>query len=58
LVCLEEQRVPYCGDYLEANTWSKKEQDMYAHFAAKRQRMQRREAANIRAWIEHREMGQ
>jgi len=57
IACWIDLLVPYCGDYLEANTWSKKEQDMYAHFAAKRQRMEQRESANIRAWIEHREMG-
>jgi len=57
IACWIDLLVPYCGDYREANTWSKKERDTYAHFAAKRQRMQQRESANIRAWIEHREMG-
>ena len=34
IACWIDLLVPYCGDYTESNTWSKQEQDFYAHFAA------------------------
>lgn len=52
IACWIDLLVPYCGDYTEANTWSEKEQQLYAHFAAKRARMEDREREDIRAWIE------
>jgi len=53
IACWIDLLVPYCGDYTEANVWSKQERDFYAHFAAKRERMEDLERANVRAWIEH-----
>ncbi|HUT12380.1 MAG TPA: hypothetical protein VMY42_17915 [Thermoguttaceae bacterium] len=53
LACWIDLLVPYCGDYTEAHAWSQKEQEQYAHFAAKRKRMEEQEQANIREWIEN-----
>ena len=58
IACWIDLLVPYCGQYTEANTWSQKELDSYAHFAAKRQRMEDAERANIRALIEYRSTGE
>ena len=52
LACWIDLLVPYCGDYLEANTWSAQDHELYARFAAKRERLEQIERANIRAWIE------
>ncbi len=52
IACWIDLLVPYCGDYTEAHAWTPDEQDFYAHFAAKRRRMENLEQANIRAWIE------
>jgi len=49
LACWIDLLVPYCGDYLEANAWSKKDRDRWDHFAAKRARMERQEQAVLRA---------
>ena len=40
IACWIDLLVPYCGDYLEANAWSKAELAMYARALAKRQRLQ------------------
>jgi hypothetical protein len=52
LACWIDMLVPYCGDYLEANTWSESDRKMYAHFAAKRERMETAESEAIEALIE------
>ncbi|MHC4399202.1 MAG: HzsA-related protein [Planctomycetota bacterium] len=52
IACWIDLLVPYCGDYTEANAWSEKDRSFYAHFAAKRQRMEAFERANIEAWID------
>ena len=43
--------VPFCGDFLEANTWSKAELARYGHFLDKRTRMEKIEQHNIEEWI-------
>ncbi len=58
IACWIDLLVPYCGDYTEAHAWSQAEQDFYAHFAAKRRRMESLERANIRAWIQQQAIGQ
>jgi hypothetical protein len=41
--------VPFCGDYVEANTWSPEEMEKYEHFLAKRKRLAAEEQATINA---------
>jgi hypothetical protein len=43
--------VPYCGDYVEANTWTDTERQKYEHFAAKRQRLAVQEQENLAAGL-------
>ena len=43
--------VPFCGDYLEANIWNEAEQQKYAHFLAKRKRLEAQERETIQALI-------
>ena len=57
IACWIDLLIPYCGDYTEAHAWTDKEQALYAHFTAKRQRMEDQERANIRAWIEYQATG-
>ena len=49
IACWIDLLVPYCGDYLEANAWSKKELAFYERFAAKRRRQEEIERASIEA---------
>jgi hypothetical protein len=51
IACWIDLLVPFCGDYLEANTWSKDDMKKYSHFLDKRKRMQEVEDRNIREWI-------
>ena len=44
---------PYCGDYIEANTWTAAEQEKYQRYAQKRERLAAEEGANIAAWLRH-----
>lgn len=44
--------VPFCGDYTEANAWTKQEIGMYAHFLKKRERMAQMERKNIKVWVD------
>ena len=50
LACWIDLQVPFCGDYQEANTWNDEEQKKYAHFLAKRRRMEEIERRNIAEW--------
>jgi len=52
IACWIDLLVPYCGDYWEANAWSKKEREFYARAVAKRKRWEAVERANIQAWID------
>jgi len=52
--CWIDLLVPYCGDYLEANTWSPQERDLYARIAERRKQMEDEERANLRKLIEPR----
>ncbi|MFH0945920.1 MAG: hypothetical protein V2A76_12035, partial [Planctomycetota bacterium] len=54
IACWIDLLVPYCGDYLEHNTWSEEELRFYARFAKKRGRQEEQERENIRALIEKR----
>jgi hypothetical protein len=47
--------VPFCGDYVEANTWTPQELEKYQHYAAKRERLAAADRANIAAWLRHSE---
>lgn len=51
IACWIDLLVPYCGDYLESNAWSKQDLDFYARALAKRQRWEEVEEANIKAMI-------
>ena len=51
MACWIDLLVPFCGDYLEANTWSKAELQVYSHFLDKRKRMEEIEQRNIKEWI-------
>jgi hypothetical protein len=51
IACWIDLLVPFCGDYLEANTWSKAELARYGHFLDKRTRMEQIEQHNIEEWI-------
>ena len=49
LACWIDLLVPYCGDYTEANAWSDEEQRRYAHFLAKRRKIEALERQSIQA---------
>ena len=51
LACWIDLLVPFCGDYTEAAAWTDEEKAMYAHFLAKRRRMEAEERRNIEAWL-------
>jgi hypothetical protein len=51
IACWIDLAVPFCGDYLEANIWSKDDMAKYLHFLDKRKRMEEVEQRNIREWI-------
>lgn len=51
IACWIDLLVPYCGDYLEANTWTEAEMKKYQHYASKRQQMETLEQENIRALL-------
>jgi len=51
IACWIDLLVPYCGDYLESNAWSKGDLDVYARAMAKRLRWEAMEEANIKALI-------
>ena len=52
IACWLDLLVPYCGDYLEHNTWSKKDHAFYDRYVKKRQRQEQFERNNIKALIE------
>jgi cytochrome c553 len=43
--------VPYCGDYVEANTWTDEERAKHERYSAKRRRLEEEDRRNIAAWI-------
>ncbi len=49
--CWIDLLVPYCGDYLEANTWTRAEMRKYRQFADKRRWEAEAEEENIRAML-------
>jgi hypothetical protein len=49
IACWIDLLVPYCGDYTEANAWSESDRQKYAHFLAKRRRMEAVEQQNVEA---------
>ena len=51
IACWIDLLVPFCGDYLEANTWSKSDLQKYSHFLDKRRRMEEVEQRSIQDWI-------
>ncbi len=52
IACWIDLLVPYCGDYPDANAWSKKEREQYEHFAKKRRRMEELDRQSVRELIE------
>ena len=46
--------VPYCGDYVEANTWTDEERAKHDRYAAKRQRYDEEDRQNTAAWMQQR----
>ena len=51
IACWIDLLVPYCGDYIEANAWTRTETKRYTHYLAKRKAMEETEQQNIKAWI-------
>ncbi|MFZ1934119.1 MAG: hypothetical protein WCB27_13075 [Thermoguttaceae bacterium] len=51
IACWIDLLVPFCGDYLEANTWSQADLQTYSHFLDKRKRMEEVEQRNIEELI-------
>jgi hypothetical protein len=47
IACWIDLLVPYCGDYLEANIWTRDEREKYNYYLEKRHRMEDFEAENI-----------
>jgi hypothetical protein len=47
IACWIDLLVPYCGDYLEANIWTRAEREKYNYYLKKRHRMEAFEAENI-----------
>ena len=43
--------VPYCGDYVEANTWTDEERAKHERYSAKRRRLEEEDRRNIAAWV-------
>jgi len=55
LACWIDLLVPYCGDYTEANAWTKEELSKYNHFMSKRKYMEEIENKNIEELITSKE---
>jgi len=55
LACWIDLLVPYCGDYTEANAWTKEELSKYNHFMKKRKHMEEIENKNIKELITSKE---
>jgi len=51
LACWIDLLVPYCGDYIEANTWNAADKAKYQRLSDKRKRMKAIEAANIQEML-------
>ena len=54
IACWIDLAVPFCGDYLEANTWTAEELAKYRRFQEKRRRMEEAERRNIEELIAER----
>jgi hypothetical protein len=55
VACWIDLLVPYCGDYLEANTWTEEDSGKYERYANKRARMEQLEQENIRRLLAEQE---
>jgi hypothetical protein len=55
IACWIDLLVPYCGDYMEANTWNEKEIKKYRYFMSKRKEMEALDKKSIEQLIEARE---
>jgi hypothetical protein len=51
VACWIDLLVPYCGDYVEANAWSREEAERYEHFVAKRKRAEAEESRNVAEFV-------
>jgi len=54
VACWIDLLVPYCGDYVEANAWSREEAERYEHFVAKRKRAEAEESRNVAEFLRSR----
>jgi hypothetical protein len=51
IACWIDLLVPYCGDYMEANAWTRAEVERYQHFLDKRRRMEEIERRNVQEFL-------
>jgi mono/diheme cytochrome c family protein len=49
IACWIDLYVPYCGDYVEANSWNREEMEKYQRYADKRRLMEEMERRNVEA---------
>jgi hypothetical protein len=51
IACWIDLQVPYCGDYKEANDWSKEDMQFYDYYLGKRKTNAQEEQESIKAYI-------
>ena len=51
--CWIDLQVPYCGDYKEANIWTKEEMEYYDYYLDKRLKSANEDAENIQDLLEY-----
>jgi hypothetical protein len=51
IACWIDLAVPYCGDYVEANTWSESEMRKFERYSEKRRRMEEIMRDNLRQMV-------
>ncbi len=52
IACWIDLQVPYCGDYKEANTWTKEEMEVYDYYLNKRKKNEEVEKKSIEEYIQ------
>jgi hypothetical protein len=57
IACWIDLQVPYCGDYKEANIWTKKEMEYYDYYLNKRIKNEKEVAGNIKELMEAKRSG-
>lgn len=51
IACWIDLLVPFCGDYAEANTWTRAEMEKHNFYQDKRSRMDQQEREAVKAWL-------